>query len=171
MTIQTAPTYNIGPLAGFATLKTAMTNYDGTDSVGSTFALLCTCGGHTNNLGSLIARVRFKPRPVSSGSTSANNVASMAYLFGNNGSANTAAANNWLIATVPLPATTGGTTGLVAMLETNIIELPVPQHLIQANGSDATAFPMALPDGYKIYVGLGTTVSAGWDVFANYGYQ
>lgn len=163
MAANTSQILSVQGIVGFATLKTAMTNYDGTDTAGSTFALLWTAGASPNNAGGRIERIRFKPRPVSSGSTAANNAPSMAYIFLNNGSANTTAANNVQIASVLLPATIGGTTALAGPLESNIIELPTPP---QVAAWDLSAFPAVLPNGYRIYVGLGTTVSAGWDVTA-----
>jgi len=152
---------------GGVTLKNAMVNFDGTDSVGSTFALLWTAGNGPNNAGGRLERIRFKPRPVSSGSTPASNVPSMAWLFLNNGGANTTAANNQIFATVPLPATTVTTlAGILTMLEPNIIDLPVPPALAMPAGSDFTALPAAFPQGWRIYVGLGNAVSAGWDITA-----
>lgn len=86
--------------------------------------------------GSYIRRIRFK--------ASGTNVATVARIFINNGSSQTTAANNVLFGEISLPATT-------------------------ANAAAATAdvdYPLeiALQAGFKLYVGLGTTVAAGWDV-------
>lgn len=84
--------------------------------------------------GGFIQRLRFK-----AGGT---NVATVARIFINNGSANTTAANNAFYGEVSLPATT-------------------------ANAAAATvdvdyAMNIALPPGFRIYIGLGTVVAAGW---------
>lgn len=84
--------------------------------------------------GGFIQRLRFK--------AIGTNVASVARVFINNGSTNGTAANNTFYGEVSLPATT-------------------------ANASAATVeidYPMnfALKAGFRIYVGLGTTVAAGW---------
>jgi hypothetical protein len=70
------------------------------------------------------------------------NAASVARIYLNNGSVNTTATNNSLLGQLSLPATT-------------------------LNNAAATAEPeyqlgFALPLGFRIYVGLGTTVAAGW---------
>lgn len=86
--------------------------------------------------GSFLQRLRFK--------AIGTNVATVARIYINNGSTNTTATNNSFYAEISLPATT-------------------------ANASAATVeidYPMnfALPPGFTIYVGLGTTVAAGWVV-------
>lgn len=69
-------------------------------------------------------------------------VASVARIFLNNGSTPTSAANNSLIRDVTLPATTASnTTALVP------IDIPINK---------------ALAPGYRLYMTLGTAVSAGW---------
>ncbi len=87
--------------------------------------------------GSFIQRLRF----VAAGS----NVATVARVYVNNGSTNGTAANNAPYGQVPLGATTAS----------NTTSTPEPD------------YPMnfMLPAGYTIYVGLGTTVAAGWSVF------
>lgn len=73
------------------------------------------------------------------------NTASVARLFLNNGSATTTATNNCLISQVSLPATTNTeVAGLSPLM------LPIPRAL-----QDMTV-------GYRLYVLLGTAVSAGW---------
>lgn len=84
--------------------------------------------------GSFVQRIRFK-----AGGT---NTASVARIFINNGSANTSASNNVFYGEVTLPATTS-----IATAATIEIDYPVN---------------IALPAGFRIYFGLGTTVSAGW---------
>lgn len=84
--------------------------------------------------GSYIQRIRFK-----SGGT---NVASVARIYINNGSAATSAANNVFFGEISLPATTASTSSAT-------IEIEYPMNL-------------AIPAGFRIYFGLGTTVAAGW---------
>ncbi len=86
--------------------------------------------------GSFIQRLRIK-----AGGT---NVASVLRIFINNGSANTSASNNVFYGEVSLPATT-------AIATAATIEIDYPMNI-------------ALPAGFRIYVGLGTAVSAGWVV-------
>lgn len=71
------------------------------------------------------------------------NVATVARFFLNNGSANTSASNNAMIGEIALPATTSSATAVTS----SEIEYPVN---------------IALPPGFRLYVGLGTAVSAGW---------
>lgn len=71
------------------------------------------------------------------------NVATVARLYLNNGSANTTAANNSLFGEIALPATTASATAATS----SDIEYPVN---------------MALPPGFRVYVGLATAVASGW---------
>jgi hypothetical protein len=84
--------------------------------------------------GAFVQRLRMKP-----GGT---NVASVMRVFINNGSAQTTAANNVFYGEISLPATT---ISAVAAL----IELDYSMNLV-------------LNPSFRIYVGLGTTVAAGW---------
>ena len=86
--------------------------------------------------GSFIQRLRFKPIGT--------NTASVARIYINNGSANTTATNNMFYGELSLPATT---ISAVAAL----IDVDYPLNF-------------ALDPGFRIYVGLGTTVAAGWVV-------
>lgn len=88
--------------------------------------------------GSYVRRLKF----VSAGT----NVATVARIYLNNGSDHTTAANNTLFGQLSLPATTAINTAATAELEYSI--------------------EVALPAGFCIYVGLGTTVVAGWSVTA-----
>lgn len=88
--------------------------------------------------GSYVQRLRFK-----AGGT---NVATVARIFLNNGGLNTVAANNVFYGEVSLPATTA--TNVAAT-----VEIDYPMNL-------------ALPAGFKIFVGLATAVAAGWCVTA-----
>lgn len=84
--------------------------------------------------GGFIQRLRFK--------AIGTNTASVARIFINNGSANTTASNNAFYGEVSLPATTASAVAAT-------IEIDYPMNF-------------ALRPGFRIYVGLGTTVAAGW---------
>lgn len=86
--------------------------------------------------GGLIVRIRAK--------AAGTNVASVLRVYINNGSTNGTASNNWLYDEVTLPATTA-----TAVAMTSPIEL---------------SLGFALAATYRVYVGLGTTVAAGWHV-------
>lgn len=74
------------------------------------------------------------------------NVASNVRVFINNGSTTGTAANNALFTQMPLPATTAATASATAHIE-------IPLNI-------------QIPNGYKIYVVLSTTVAAGWNFTA-----
>jgi hypothetical protein len=84
--------------------------------------------------GSYVERIRLK-----AGGT---NVASVMRFFINNGSANTTATNNTFHGEISLPATTA-----IATAATVEIDYPLG---------------FALPAGFRLYMGLGTAVAAGW---------
>ena len=88
--------------------------------------------------GSYVQRLRFK--------AIGTNVGSVARVYINNGSVNTTAANNTFIGEVSLPATTA-----VATAATSDVDYQIN---------------FALTPNFRIYVGLGTTVAAGWVCFA-----
>ena len=73
-----------------------------------------------------------------------SNVATVARIFLNNGSANTTAANNSFYGEITLAATTASAVAATAEVE----------YILN----------IALNPGFRIYVGLGTTVAAGWVV-------
>ncbi len=84
--------------------------------------------------GSYVRRLRFKAKGT--------NVASVARIYLNNGSTAGTASNNTFFGEVSLPATTLNNAGAT-------IEIDYPMEV-------------ALPPSFRIYVGLGTTVAAGW---------
>lgn len=84
--------------------------------------------------GGFVQRLRFK--------AIGTNTASVARIFINNGSVNTSAANNSFYGELSLPATT-------AIATAATVELDYPMNF-------------ALNPGFRIYVGIGTTVAAGW---------
>lgn len=86
--------------------------------------------------GSFVQRLRFK-----AGGT---NIASVARVFINNASSNTTATNNVFYGELSLPATTA--TAVAATADFDYV------------------MNIAIPAGFKIYVGLGTAVAAGWVV-------
>lgn len=86
--------------------------------------------------GGFVQRLRFKAKGT--------NVATVARIYLNNGSVNTTAANNTFFGELSLPATTASATAA-----TPDIEYPLN---------------IALPPGYRIVVGIGTAVAAGWVV-------
>ncbi len=88
--------------------------------------------------GSYVRRLRLK-----AGGT---NVAAVMRVYINNGSANTSATNNSFYGEITLSATTAVTTSATVDVD----------------------YPMdfALPAGWRIYVGLGAAVAAGWVVTA-----
>ena len=86
--------------------------------------------------GSYVSRLRFKP-----GGT---NVAAVMRVYLNNGAANTSATNNVFYGEINLPATTSATTSAT-------VDIDYPMNF-------------ALPPGWRIYVGLGAAVAAGWVV-------
>lgn len=86
--------------------------------------------------GGFVQRLRFKALGT--------NVATVMRVFLNNGSANTTASNNTFFDEIALPATTASATA-----GTPTIDLPIN---------------LALPAGFRIFVGLGTAVAAGWNV-------
>lgn len=87
--------------------------------------------------GGFISRLRFK--------AAGTNVATVMRIFINNGSAASTATNNTFYGELALPATTSSATTVT--------------------GPDLDYFMnIALPAGFKVYVGLATAVAAGWVV-------
>lgn len=72
------------------------------------------------------------------------NIASVLRIYLNNGSTNTTAANNILHGMLSLPATTAIDTASIGELDYSL--------------------NFAIPASWRIYVGVGTTVAAGWRV-------
>lgn len=87
--------------------------------------------------GAYIRRLHFK--------AAGSNVASLARIFINNGAVNTTSTNNKLFDDMPLPITTASITG-------------------QTGPGLDFVMEMAIPAGYRIYVGLATAVASGWVV-------
>lgn len=146
MANNTSQIFSLRPKIQWCNLTAANTALDGTGTVGTIFTATATSG-----VDSRIERIRCMALGT--------NVATVARFFVNNGSANTTAANNSLIAEIVLPATTAG--NAVAVTPTAPIELPSALDL-------NNLFPNGLPNGYKINVVLATAVSAGWQ-FTGFG--
>lgn len=122
-------------------LSTAMTNtkaFDGTDVAGTALNTFFTAGAN----GSLIDGIKIMFTSTDGLTASGTTNASVLRIWRNNGSANTTAANNVLIAEVDLPATT------VTALATSSI-----------NPIYITSYLPKLPAAYKLYAGL--TVAIG----------
>jgi hypothetical protein len=133
MPANTAPIYTrIGDVQWISGITTANTTTDLTS--GTTY--LAFTSDATN--GGYVQKIRF--RAVTG--TGNNNVATVARIWINNGSATGTATNNILFDEISLAATTGSATSALA-----VYELPLN---------------IALPAGYKIYITIGTTVSAGY---------
>lgn len=111
------------------TFTTAAADYTGATA---THNKLVFTADATN--GSFVQRLRFK--------AIGSNVATVARIFINNGSANTTAANNSFYGEVSLSATTASASGATVEVDYSM--------------------NVALNPGFRIYVGLGTTVAAGW---------
>lgn len=88
--------------------------------------------------GGFVQRLRMK--------AAGTNVAAVMRVYLNNGSTNTTATNNSFYGEVSLPATTASTTSAT-------VDIDYPMNF-------------ALPPGFRIYVGLGAAVAAGWTVTA-----
>jgi len=114
---------------GATTIATANTTKDGTGTVLTVFTADATNGSY-------VSSISFR--------AAGTNIASVARIFINNGSANSTAANNILYNEITLTATT-----LSEVTATTNYVLPMN---------------IALPAGYKINITLGTTVAAGYYV-------
>ena len=95
---------------------------------------LCFTADITN--GGYVQRLRFK--------AVGTNVATVARIYLNNGSTNLTAANNTFYGEVSLPAITATNTAAT-------VDIDYPMNL-------------ALPPGWRIYVGIATAVASGWNV-------
>ena len=134
MPANTAPIYTrLGDVQWIGGITTANTT---TDLTSGTIYLAFTSDA-TN--GGYVQKIRF--RAVTG--TGNNNVATVARIWINNGSATGTATNNILFDEISLAATTGSATSALA-----VYELPLN---------------VALPAGYRIYITIGTTVASGYN--------
>lgn len=127
MAANTNPIYTRTPDIQWGVIDTANTAKDGTGTVVLVFEADATEGGYIEKV---IARAK------------GTNVATVLRLWINNGSTNTTAANNAMIAELTLSSTTNSEVAKLADYE-------VP-------------LGIALPPGYRIYATIGTTVAAGY---------
>jgi hypothetical protein len=123
------------------TITAANTTKDGT---AGTLNLLFTAGAD----GSRIDQIK--------GRAKGTNVASVARFFVNNGQDPTVATNNSLAHEVTLPATTAIETAALTDLDITI----------NKNTTETVCPIPYLPAGYRLYVVIGTAVSAGWQFTA-----
>ena len=130
MAANTAPIFSIAGDVEWGTtaITTANTAKDGTGTVLTVFT--------ADVDGAFVQRIRFR--------AAGTNVATVARVFINNGSANSTPANNILYDEITLAATFLSEVSALA-----VYELPLN---------------FALPPGYKLNVTLGTTVAAGYYV-------
>lgn len=132
MAANTTPIFTRVPKVQWAnTITAANTAKDGTGTVTTVFTADATEGSY-------VERLIVRPQ--------ASNAATVLRVFINNGSTNTTASNNALIAEQGLAATTNTETGAIAGA---VVPLNLP-----------------LPAGYKINVTLGTAVVGGYTVVA-----
>lgn len=121
-------------------LSTAMTNtkaMDGTETVGTSMALAFTAGSD----GARVDTVKFQYTATNGQTATGTSAASLIRLWLNNGSANTTATNNQLLAEMPMPAQ-----AVTALATGN-------------NPVYTLTLGISIPAGYKIYAG--NTVAAG----------
>lgn len=142
MPANTSPIFALTPNVGVAGVKltAAMTNtkaLDGTEAAGTAMALVYTAGANGSRVDKVVCSYTSTAGATASGTTSAT----LVRIWANNGSANTTAANNILLAEVAMPAQAVTALGTSAMPTFVVTDIPV------------------LPNGYKIYAG--TTVAVG----------
>jgi len=131
MAANTQPIFsNQGFIKWGTAITAANTAMDGTGTV----TTIATGNASGNAAGNFIQKIIARPLGT--------NVASVVRLFANNGSANTTAANNALIAEVTLPAATLSQVAAMTGIE-------IPLNLV-------------LPASFNLNATLGTAVAAGW---------
>lgn len=131
MAANTQPIFsNQGFIKWGSAINAANPILDGTGTVNT----IATGNAAGNNAGNFIQKIIARPLGT--------NVASVARIFINNGSANTTAANNALMAEITLPASTLNQAGAMGGIEISL--------------------NLVLPASYNINVTLGTAVAAGW---------
>jgi len=117
---------------GTTGMATTITTATGDYTGASANHVLVFTADSTN--GGYVQKLRFQ--------ATGTNTASVARIYLNNGSANTTAANNTFYGQQSLPGTTASNTSATT-------EIDYPMNI-------------ALNPGFRIYVGVGTTVAAGW---------
>lgn len=135
MAQNTAPIYTLVPdvsADGATEMATDIVTATGDYTGVSANNILVFTADATN--GGYIRRLRFQAKGT--------NTASVARIYLNNGGVNTSATNNTFYGQVSLPATTAINTAAT-------VEVDYPMDF-------------AINPGFRIFVGLGTTVAAGW---------
>ena len=126
-------------------LSTAMTNtkaWDGTETAGTALALVYTVGANGGTVNKIVVR----PSGTAGATPSTASTATRLAVWVNNGSANTTAANNALVADATIATFTPSAVA------------SVPGYEIALN--------LTLPAGYKIYVGIATAIGGTNDALA-----
>jgi len=134
-------TANVGALS--AVLSTAMTNtkaFDGSEAVGTAFALIYTAGANGSRIDQVMCRLASTNGATASGTSSATVVR----FWINNNSVNTTATNNIFLGEVAVPAT-----AVTALATSALTTYPLTIPSVGLN----------IPATYRIYAG--TTVAAG----------
>jgi hypothetical protein len=140
----TTPTANVQPI--WVAKGDVSTNNGTTMNQAITAAAADYTGAGANNVlcltagadGARLERIKF--------TAAGTNVATVMRVFLNNGSANTTAANNTFLGEVTLLATTASA----------VAALTSPEWVPPGGGA------IVIPGGFRIYIGLGTAVAAGW---------
>ena len=142
MAANTAPIFPVTPNVGVlnALLTTAMTNtksYDGTEAAGTSMVQAYLAGAN----GSRLDSVQISYTSTNGATASGTTAATLVRLWINNGSVNTTATNNQLLAEIAIPAAT-----LVALATST-------------NPVITLALDKSIPAGYKVFAG--NTVAVG----------
>lgn len=142
MAVTATPVFAQTPNPGVScNVYTAMTNTkanDGTETVGTAFALLFSAGANGSTVNQIRARITGRTALAASG----NSTATIVRVWINNGSANTTATNNILLGEVLIPATTSPITS-----GSSDYYITVPTGGLN------------LPAGYKLYAGIQSAVA------------
>lgn len=133
--VVTAQTVNAGVMGVLlSTAATSTKAYDGTDTAGTALALVYTVGSNGGTVEKVVARYSGTAGAAPSGTSNATALR----VWVNNGSVNTTATNNFLVADITVPAWTPSA--------------------VAANGGFEIPLNLKLPAGYKIYVGTPTAM-------------
>ena len=133
MAVTATPVFAQSPNVGaLCNIYTAMTNTkanDGTEAVGTAFALVYTAGAN----GSTVSQIRVRISGRTALAASGNSTLTVARVWINNGAVNTTATNNTLLGEVLIPATTNpltnGSPDYFITLPTGGLNLPATYRL------------------------------------------
>lgn len=138
MPVNTTPIFPISQNVSWGNVLTANTAKDGTGTVVTVF----TAGAN----GSKIDQIKVRALGT--------NIATVLRFFINNGSVNSATANNSLIHEVTIPIT--AVSEVAALADTDVL-------IAKNDGEVAVPIPY-LPAGFKLNVTIGTTVASGFQI-------